>query len=57
MRLHVCVVGTSLLKNLLDDDGVRKEVERLGLKDWDRRAFSNSHEIQKVFVIIYQITT
>ena len=44
MKVHVCSVGTSLLKNSLDDDNVRKEVERLGLKDWDRLKFNDDRQ-------------
>ncbi|AAK41629.1 putative CRISPR-associated protein [Saccharolobus solfataricus] len=44
MEVHVCSVGTSLLKNSLDDDNVRKEIERLGLKDWDRLKFDDDRQ-------------
>jgi hypothetical protein len=35
MKVHVSAVGTSLLKNSLESNEVRKEVEGLSLKDWD----------------------
>jgi len=44
VKVHVCAVGTSLLKNSLDEDSVRKEVEKLGLKDWDKLRFDDDRQ-------------
>jgi CRISPR/Cas system-associated protein Csm6 len=41
MKVHVSADGTSLLKNSLEKDEVRKEVEKLGLKDWDKLKFND----------------
>jgi putative CRISPR-associated protein (TIGR02619 family) len=44
MKVHVSAVGTSLLKNSLEDNEVRKEVEGLGLEDWDRLKFNDDRQ-------------
>jgi len=43
-KVHVSAVGTSLLKNSLSADNVKKEVEDLGLKDWDRLKFDDDRQ-------------
>jgi putative CRISPR-associated protein, APE2256 family len=44
MKVHVSAVGTSLLKNSLENNEVRKEVEGLSLKDWDRLKFNDDRQ-------------
>jgi putative CRISPR-associated protein, APE2256 family len=44
MKVHVSAVGTSLLKNSLESNEVRKEVEGLSLKDWDRLKFNDDRQ-------------
>jgi len=44
MKVHVSAVGTSLLKNSLENNEVRKEVEGLGLKDWDKLKFDDDRQ-------------
>jgi len=45
-KVHVSTVGTSQLKNSLSADNVRKEVEDLGFKDWDRLKFDDDRQIR-----------
>jgi len=44
MKVHVSAVGTSLLKNSLENNEVRKEVEGLSLRDWDRLKFNDDRQ-------------
>jgi putative CRISPR-associated protein (TIGR02619 family) len=44
MKVHVSAVGTSLLKNSLENNEVRKEVEGLHLENWDRLKFNDDRQ-------------